>query len=91
MLITLLLLLMKFFGAEIVPVQNDFEEIKKVSIVIPIYNEEQSLPQLLERTLAACQRLKQPYELILVDDGSVDNSANLLIAAAEIRQIMLLP
>ncbi|MFP3029311.1 MAG: undecaprenyl-phosphate 4-deoxy-4-formamido-L-arabinose transferase [Arsenophonus sp.] len=63
--------------------QNDFEEIKKVSIVIPIYNEEQSLPQLLERTLAACQKLKQAYELILVDDGSADNSAKLLMDAAE--------
>uniref|UniRef100_A0A3B0LWN0 Undecaprenyl-phosphate 4-deoxy-4-formamido-L-arabinose transferase n=1 Tax=Arsenophonus endosymbiont of Trialeurodes vaporariorum TaxID=235567 RepID=A0A3B0LWN0_9GAMM len=62
--------------------QNDFDEIKKVSIVIPIYNEEQSLPQLLERTLTACQRLKQPYELILVNDGSADNSARLLMDAA---------
>ncbi|MGP1928329.1 MAG: undecaprenyl-phosphate 4-deoxy-4-formamido-L-arabinose transferase [Arsenophonus sp. NC-WZS1-MAG3] len=63
--------------------QNNFEEIKKVSIVIPIYNEEQSLPQLLERTLAACQRLKQPYELILVDDGSADNSVKFLMDAVE--------
>ncbi|BET97057.1 undecaprenyl-phosphate 4-deoxy-4-formamido-L-arabinose transferase [Xenorhabdus taiwanensis] len=60
-----------------------FEKIKKVSVVIPVYNEEESLPQLLERTLAACQKLKQKYELILVDDGSHDNSVEILTQAAE--------
>ncbi|KMW74360.1 UDP phosphate 4-deoxy-4-formamido-L-arabinose transferase [Photorhabdus luminescens subsp. luminescens] len=60
-----------------------FEQIKKVSIVIPVYNEEESLPILLERTLAACKQLTQEYELILVDDGSSDKSAEILIQAAE--------
>ncbi|MCA6219501.1 undecaprenyl-phosphate 4-deoxy-4-formamido-L-arabinose transferase [Photorhabdus antumapuensis] len=60
-----------------------FEQIKKVSVVIPIYNEEESLPLLLERTLAACKQLTQEYELILVDDGSSDKSAEILIQAAE--------
>nr|WP_256466200.1 undecaprenyl-phosphate 4-deoxy-4-formamido-L-arabinose transferase [Yersinia ruckeri] len=57
--------------------------IKKVSIVIPVYNEQDSLPTLLERTKAACQKLSQPYEIIMVDDGSSDNSAAMLTAAAE--------
>ncbi|KMJ45849.1 UDP phosphate 4-deoxy-4-formamido-L-arabinose transferase [Xenorhabdus khoisanae] len=60
-----------------------FEKIKKVSIVIPVYNEEESLPQLLKRTIATCQQLEQKYEVILVDDGSRDNSADILIQAAE--------
>ncbi|WP_323835478.1 undecaprenyl-phosphate 4-deoxy-4-formamido-L-arabinose transferase [Photorhabdus africana] len=60
-----------------------FEQIKKISVVIPIYNEEESLPILLERTLAACKQLTQEYELILVDDGSSDKSAEILIQAAE--------
>ncbi|MGG7667892.1 undecaprenyl-phosphate 4-deoxy-4-formamido-L-arabinose transferase [Yersinia sp. J1] len=59
------------------------EEINKVSIVIPVYNEQESLPALLERTSAACQLLRQPYEIIFVDDGSSDNSAEMLTAAAE--------
>ncbi|ELM3738885.1 undecaprenyl-phosphate 4-deoxy-4-formamido-L-arabinose transferase [Yersinia ruckeri] len=59
------------------------EMIKKVSIVIPVYNEQDSLPTLLERTKAACQKLSQPYEIIMVDDGSSDNSAAMLTAAAE--------
>ncbi|MDC9621246.1 undecaprenyl-phosphate 4-deoxy-4-formamido-L-arabinose transferase [Xenorhabdus sp. XENO-7] len=63
-----------------------FEKIKKASVVIPVYNEEESLPQLLERTIAACQQLEQKYELILVDDGSRDSSADILTQAAEIPE-----
>ncbi|AOM40327.1 undecaprenyl-phosphate 4-deoxy-4-formamido-L-arabinose transferase [Xenorhabdus hominickii] len=63
-----------------------FEKINKISVVIPVYNEEESLPQLLERTIAACQKLEQKYELILVDDGSRDNSVNILTQAAEIPE-----
>ena len=53
-----------------------------VSIVIPVYNEEQSLPELLRRTRAACEQLAYAYEIILVDDGSRDSSAQLLEDAA---------
>ena len=53
-----------------------------MSIVIPVYNEEESLPELLRRTEAACRQLKQDYEIVLVDDGSRDNSAQLLEEAA---------
>ncbi len=58
------------------------EPIKKVSIVIPVYNEQESLPALIDRTTAACKLLTQAYEIILVDDGSSDNSTELLNAAA---------
>ena len=54
-----------------------------VSIVIPVYNEQQSLPELLRRTEAACARLRHDYEIVLVDDGSRDQSAELLQQAAE--------
>ena len=46
---------------------------KKVLIVIPAYNEQESLLALIELTSMACQLLTQPYEMILVDDGSSDN------------------
>lgn len=59
------------------------EPISKVSVVIPVFNEQESLPALLERTTAACKQLLQPYEIILVDDGSSDDSAAMLTAAAE--------
>jgi undecaprenyl-phosphate 4-deoxy-4-formamido-L-arabinose transferase len=57
--------------------------IKCVSIVIPVYNEEQSLPELLRRTEAACAQLHHEFEIILVDDGSRDDSAQILQDAAE--------
>ncbi|MCR3755681.1 MAG: undecaprenyl-phosphate 4-deoxy-4-formamido-L-arabinose transferase [Sodalis sp. Psp] len=58
-------------------------EISKVSIVIPVYNEQESLPDLMSRTVAACKQLSIDYEILLVDDGSSDNSTTLLTAAAK--------
>lgn len=57
--------------------------IERVSIVIPVYNEEASLPELLRRTNAACRQLQRPYEIVLIDDGSRDGSAELLLEAAQ--------
>ncbi|MDH0745006.1 undecaprenyl-phosphate 4-deoxy-4-formamido-L-arabinose transferase [Pseudomonas sp. GD03842] len=57
--------------------------IERVSIVIPVYNEQQSLPELLRRTEAACRQLSVPAEIILVDDGSRDQSAELLVQASQ--------
>ncbi|WP_406705742.1 undecaprenyl-phosphate 4-deoxy-4-formamido-L-arabinose transferase [Sodalis sp.] len=58
-------------------------KIDKVSIVIPVYNEQESLPELMRRTVAACEQLDAAYEILLVDDGSSDDSAAVLTAAAE--------
>ncbi|MGP3590622.1 undecaprenyl-phosphate 4-deoxy-4-formamido-L-arabinose transferase [Vagococcus sp. WN89Y] len=57
--------------------------IEKVSVVIPVFNEEESLPELLRRTTASCDSLGIAYEILLVDDGSSDNSALMLSEAAE--------
>lgn len=54
-----------------------------MSVVIPVYNEQHSLPELMRRTDAACAQLTLDYEILLVDDGSSDDSAALLAAAAE--------
>ena len=48
------------------------------SIVIPIYNEEDSLPELQARLTAATAQFDQPLEVILVDDGSKDRSFELM-------------
>lgn len=48
------------------------------SIVIPIYNEEENLPELQARLIAATAHLDQPFEVILVDDGSKDRSYELM-------------
>lgn len=57
--------------------------INKVSVVIPVYNEQESLPELIRRTTDACATLPMDYEILLVDDGSSDHSAEMLAAAAE--------
>ena len=59
------------------------EAIHKVSVVIPVYNEQESLPELIRRTADACETLGKAYEILLVDDGSTDNSAEMLSDAAE--------
>lgn len=47
---------------------------KKVSIVIPLYNEEESLPHLMKAIAEAMDEQDLVYEVLLVDDGSVDDS-----------------
>ncbi len=50
----------------------------RLSVVIPVYNEEAVLPALFERLYAALDALAMPYEVIFIDDGSKDRSAALL-------------
>jgi undecaprenyl-phosphate 4-deoxy-4-formamido-L-arabinose transferase len=50
----------------------------QVSVVIPVYNEEQTLPLLFARLYPALDQLGTPYEVIFVNDGSRDRSAALL-------------
>ncbi|NWG29543.1 MAG: glycosyltransferase family 2 protein [Ignavibacteriaceae bacterium] len=47
---------------------------KKISIVIPLYNEEESVIPLSHELRKALSRLNTNYEVILVDDGSTDLS-----------------
>jgi undecaprenyl-phosphate 4-deoxy-4-formamido-L-arabinose transferase len=49
-----------------------------VSVVIPVYNEEEVLPQLFARLYPAMDALNIDYEIIFVNDGSRDKSAALL-------------
>ncbi|MBQ9336857.1 MAG: glycosyltransferase [Lentisphaeria bacterium] len=58
-------------------------EVPEVSIIIPVYNEELNLPELVERCIKACDQLPQSYEILLVDDGSTDRSAELIAEASE--------
>lgn len=62
---------------------SDFKTIQFVSVVIPVYNEQDSLSELLKRTIAACDSMGKQYEIVLVDDGSSDKSAEILREAAQ--------
>ena len=49
-----------------------------LSVVVPVYRSEQTLPQLVERLLAVLDRTGLGYEIVLVEDGSPDNSWKVL-------------
>lgn len=49
-----------------------------LSVVIPVYNNEGSLEELVRRVLAVCTEIAKDFELVLVDDGSRDSSLTLL-------------
>jgi dolichol-phosphate mannosyltransferase len=51
---------------------------KKISVVVPCYNEEAVLPRLFQRLTAAADAWAMDYEIICVDDGSRDNTWKLL-------------
>lgn len=53
-----------------------------VSVVVPIYNEEENIPLLHRALTDVLQKLDQPYELILVNDGSKDGSTKALAKLA---------
>ncbi|MBF2035518.1 MAG: glycosyltransferase family 2 protein [Leptolyngbyaceae cyanobacterium T60_A2020_046] len=53
-----------------------------VSLVVPIYNERESIPNLLSAIAEVMRTLNLSYELICVDDGSTDGSVDLLKEAS---------
>ena len=57
----------------------------KVSVVIPVYDEEAVLPALFARLYPALDALGASYEVIFVNDGSADRSAALLRGQFELR------
>jgi polyisoprenyl-phosphate glycosyltransferase len=57
---------------------NDRQRRPLVSVVVPVYNEEEVLPELRQRLEAALGDLPGAYEVICVDDGSADHSAEFI-------------
>ena len=57
----------------------------KLSLVIPVYNEEASLPELFQSIMDALEPRYDPWEVVFVDDGSTDGSLQILrgLAAQE--------
>jgi undecaprenyl-phosphate 4-deoxy-4-formamido-L-arabinose transferase len=55
----------------------------KVSFVVPVYNEQANLPELVQRCLTVGDALGCHYELVLVDDGSSDDSARIIRTSVE--------
>ncbi len=56
-----------------------------LSVVIPVYNEEEGLQALFDRLYVALDALRVPYEVIFINDGSTDRSVALLRVQFEKR------
>jgi dolichol-phosphate mannosyltransferase len=65
--------------------------INKISFVVPVYNEEENISPLVDEVMATARKLGIPFELIFVDDGSVDGTLSEIkaraAAAPEIKYI----
>lgn len=54
-----------------------------ISLVIPIFNEEELIDQLFARTMSSLKSIPDDFEIICIDDGSTDNSLAKLIRCHE--------
>ena len=54
-----------------------------LSLIVPVYNEEENLPLLIDAIHQSLDSLSRTWEVVLVDDGSQDNSLKVLSELAE--------
>jgi polyisoprenyl-phosphate glycosyltransferase len=54
----------------------------KYSIIAPVYNEHESLPELYRRVTEVMDQTGEPWELVLIDDGCTDGSTEIIRAMA---------
>ncbi|UCE05464.1 MAG: glycosyltransferase family 2 protein [bacterium] len=54
-----------------------------LSVVVPLFNEEEAIAQLVQQILEACRGFDYDYEIILVDDGSTDGTWSVIESLAE--------
>lgn len=54
------------------------QENKTLSVIVPVYNEEESLLALYEQIKEACEAFGETFEILFVDDGSSDRTPELL-------------
>lgn len=64
-------------STQILPVSESVPA-PEISVVIPVFNEEDNLLELGERLIRTLTAMGRPYEIIFVDDGSTDGSWQLL-------------
>jgi glycosyltransferase involved in cell wall biosynthesis len=65
---------------------------KNLSIIIPVYNEQERIQPTIEEFNEVLTQLKRPFEILVVDDGSTDETAALIKTLAEkIPSLSLIP
>jgi polyisoprenyl-phosphate glycosyltransferase len=53
-------------------------ETPEISVVVPLFNEQENVPELHRRLVQALDFLGEPYEIVFVDDGSRDQTPRLI-------------
>lgn len=61
----------------------------RISIVIPIYNESDNINELHKELVNVCKKNNYEYEIILVDDGSMDNTKEIIKKLSPLKYIKL--
>jgi dolichyl-phosphate beta-glucosyltransferase len=61
----------------------------KVSLIVPVWNEEKRLKHSIIKILKYCDKKLEDYELIIVDDGSSDNTAKIVRTCSNNKIILL--
>src|SRR5580658_8338451 len=56
-----------------------------LSLVVPAYNEHEVIPALLEALSASLSAIGKPFEVLIIDDGSTDESPQMLADAMKTR------
>lgn len=51
---------------------------KKLSLVVPVYFEEECIQQYLSETIPVLEKIKMDWEIVFIDDGSKDNTVSLI-------------
>lgn len=59
------------------------------SVVVPVFNEEKNIPSLHREIVSTLRKLKKPYEIIFVNDGSTDNSLQVMKKLKPLKIISL--
>ncbi len=59
---------------------SDYSLDIEISVVVPLYNEEENIDYLFTRLLSVLDKLETSYEIVCVNDGSKDNTLKQLIA-----------
>lgn len=55
---------------------NAFKKIN-LTVFFPVYNDEKTIKHVTEKTIAVCEELAKNYEVIIIDDGSPDDSGKI--------------
>ena len=63
-----------FLHDELKTIRLDTQSVLDLSIVIPVMNEEESIPEVYDRVIEVVQNITSRFEVILIDDGSTDTT-----------------